>query len=604
LSPKSALNNIWGDAGYLDNPDSYRPLITLRFYAVVALFLTSGIFYSFDLGISYLPILIISISVLLYNVVYSLILGSGKSFSGFLLLQVIIDWIALFFVALYTGGIASPAIFVFPVYGAVVGFILESTPSTLLAGFGSALIISILGRDIILGNIHSNGIIYSIGTALIYCSVLFIITLLSIWISGNLRFKLKTIEGLQKKIDVDNERLRKSHELSINMNADLTLEGTLKAITSTISKSPNITACVIRLLTDDGKRIKIMDTSGVSEEHASRESVFLENSLIDFETITIREPLYIPDVLSDARFEYRDDATAENLVSMICIPLIVRDTPLGVIRCYTNRFYEFTENDVKFLDTVATSASLSISSSNQFQKLERLNKTRSAFLRLATHELRSPMAAIQSILHLVLEGFTGKITRKQRELFERANKRIDRLLLLVSELLELEGFSEKEMEFSNCNLHDILSNVVRDIAPKSDAKGIKMRVHIPHGDLTISCDSDSIYRVLENLVDNAVKYSKEQGVVMIIVDELTDSVSIEIIDNGIGIPEDDLKNLFMEFFRSKNARKMEVHGTGLGLSIVKKIVESHSGAIEVSSKIGEGTRFKIILPIHHNNKAT
>ncbi|MCK5743695.1 MAG: HAMP domain-containing histidine kinase, partial [Caldisericia bacterium] len=186
----------------------------------------------------------------------------------------------------------------------------------------------------------------------------------------------------------------------------------------------------------------------------------------------------------------------------------------------------------------------------------------------------------------------------------RANKRIDRLLLLVSELLELEGFSEKEMEFSTCNLHDILSNVVRDIAPKSDAKGIKMRVHIPRGDLAIDCDSDSIYRVLENLVDNAVKYSKEQGVVMIIVDELTDSVSVEIIDNGIGIPEDDLKNLFMEFFRSKNARKMEVHGTGLGLSIVKKIVESHGGFVEVSSKIGEGTRFKVILPIHHNNKTT
>jgi signal transduction histidine kinase len=83
---------------------------------------------------------------------------------------------------------------------------------------------------------------------------------------------------------------------------------------------------------------------------------------------------------------------------------------------------------------------------------------------------------------------------------------------------------------------------------------------------------------------------------MVIVQEENSCVTIEIIDNGIGIPEDDLKNLFKEFFRSKNARKMEVHGTGLGLSICKKIIESHNGSISVFSKLCSGTRFKITLP--------
>ncbi|MEZ4812460.1 MAG: GAF domain-containing sensor histidine kinase [Caldisericia bacterium] len=493
-------------------------------------------------------------------------------------------------------------LYIFSVYSAIAGFLLSSNASLILTGFGSFLIIVIFANDITSGHISPKGLIYHIGASLIYITVLFMITLLSIWISDSMRKKIVTIDVLKNKIAIDNERLRKSHELSINMNADLSLEHTLKAITKTISESPRITACVIRLLTEDGENIEIRDTSGVSEEHAARGSVKLSDCLIDLEAITTKKPVYIPNVLLCDRFTYKEDARAEGLVSMICIPLISRDNPVGVIRCYTNYEHVFSENDLKFLNTVATSAALSVANSQQFQKLEKLNNTRSAFLRLATHELRAPMAAVQSILRLVLDGFAGKTTKKQRELFERANKRIDRLLQLVSELLELEGFSKKNMEFEMVNLHELLSNVVADIAPKSDAKGIKMRVHIPRGDIQVECDHDAIYRVIENLIDNAVKYTINQGVVMVIVDEQNDKISVEIIDNGIGISDDDQKNLFREFFRSKNARKMEVNGTGLGLSICKKIVESHKGSISVSSKLGGGTRFKVELPINQGKQ--
>lgn len=598
MSPFKYFATQWG--GYPHITDT-RPLIALRFWAIALLFASTGIFYFFDIGISWLTFLIISLVILIYNLVYVVLVKTDKTFPMFLQFQVAIDWIALFFVALYTGGSSSPAIYIFSVYGAICGFALNKRSMVFFSSIGAFLIISLLGIDILTSRIPADGYIYSVGSTILFCTVLVTITFLSSWISERLRREIDTIAKLQNKIDIDNTRLRKAHDLSINMNADLSLDGTLKAITSTVIKTPNVTACVIRLLSEDLDTISIMDTSGVSKEHAKRDSVKLVACPIDLTAISTREPVYISNILDDVRFEYRDDACAENLVSMICIPLITRSRPIGVIRCYTNKPHIFSDNDVTFLKTVATNASLSISNSIQYQSLEKLNKTRSAFLRLTTHELRSPMAAVQSILRLVLDGFTGKITRKQRDLFERANKRIERLLDLVSELLELEGYTGRELSFGEHNLRDILSEVVHDISPKSDSKGLKMRVRIPRGDLSIECDYDSIYRLFENLIDNAVKYSVDDGEVIIRVEESDDRVSIEIADNGIGIPKEGLSNLFTEFYRARNARKIHVHGTGLGLAICKKIVHSHGGSICASSREGKGTSFIVELPIHQNH---
>lgn len=598
MSPFAYFATKWG--AYPNITDS-RSLITLRFWAVGLLFLSTAIFYFFDLNISWITFLILSFVVLIYNLLYLILVNRDFSFPTFLQLQVAVDWLALFFVAIYSGGITSPAIYIFPVYGAICGFVLNRRILGFFSTLGIVLINSLLAVDIFTSDPLGYDYIYSVGSTILYCTVLVTITFLSSWISGRLRREIDTIAKLQDKIDRDNTRLRKAYDLAINMNADLTLDGTLKAITSTVITVPNVTACVIRLLNDDLDSISIMDTSGVSEEHARSESVKLVDCPIDLLAISSREPVYIANVLEDTRFEYKDDARAENLISMIAIPLITRSRPIGVIRCYTGEPYQFSDNDITFLKTIATNASLSISNSIQYQSLEKLNKTRSAFLRLTTHELRSPMAAVQSILRLVLDGFTGKITRKQKSLFERAYRRIDRLLELVSDLLELEGYSGRELEYGEYNLRDILSEVVRDISPKSDSKGIRMRVHIAKGDLCIHCDYDSIYRLLENLIDNAVKYSPEGGEVIINVEEVNGIVSIRITDNGIGIPKESLPHLFTEFYRARNARKKHVHGTGLGLAICRKIVHSHGGSIVAFSTQGKGTVFTVELPLNHDS---
>ncbi|HPF48800.1 MAG TPA: GAF domain-containing sensor histidine kinase [Caldisericia bacterium] len=596
-------NEIKHKANHLLNDESLNFLIVIRWFASLGLFITSITFYINPGTYNAFYLAIITFVLVASNYFHQLCLKRKLiKLETMLYIQVLFDWILLFFVAFCTGGITSPAAFIFVIYGSVIGFLLQIRMAYTLNIVCFLMIAGLLVESLLNKPLTQSGIIETIGISILYSVVLMIITYVSNWISRRIREQLETSTVLSERLDIENIRLSKFYELSLEMNSDLSLENTLRAITKIISQMPGIAACVVRLLSEDGKMIKIMDTYGVSQEHASRESISIEKCKIDKEAIENKKPVYVADVLKHPNYLYKYDAKAEKLVSMVSIPLISRNIAHGVIRCYTDKKHIFSENELKFLVTVASGASLSIANAYQYKKVDSLNKSRSAFLRLATHELRSPMAAVQSILTLVLDGFTGPINKKQKELFERANHRIDRLLMLVKELLEIEGMSAKPLEFTNVNLRDLLSTVVADIAPKSDAKGIKMRVHIPRGDITLGCDREAMYRVFENLIDNGVKYSKDNGVFMIIVEETENNIQIEFIDNGIGIPQDSIDKLFGEFYRAANAKKIETHGTGLGLAITKKIIESHSGSISVSSKLNEGTRFVVVLPKNQVNQ--
>ncbi len=239
-----------------------------------------------------------------------------------------------------------------------------------------------------------------------------------------------------------------------------------------------------------------------------------------------------------------------------------------------------------------------------YNKLEELDREKSEFTYKVTHELRSPLSAIQSLLKSIEEGYAGEISVKAKEIVIRSEKRTSFLLTLVNGLLDLIAGrigKPNEGDIKSVDINVTVKNSLHLMQEKTKAKNLEIRIK---GSPTLSylrIVPDDLDIILTNLIDNSVKYT-EQGGIISIDSLMTDKeIKIEISDTGIGIIKDDLNKIFDEFYRSKNAKAVELRGTGLGLPIVKNLIKRYGGNIDVRSEIGKGTTVTVSFPIEKQN---
>jgi len=237
--------------------------------------------------------------------------------------------------------------------------------------------------------------------------------------------------------------------------------------------------------------------------------------------------------------------------------------------------------------------------SNEIAKLEEERNRFLRFLGIAAHDLKAPLTAIQGFFWVMLGGYSGKLTDKQRNMLERSSQRIKELLDLISDLLDIPrikaGTKTIVDEMAEVSLRQVIKRSLDDLSNLVKQKGVKLKAELPRRLPKIYGSPPRLQRVITELLTNATDYSPE-GTVTIRVTEEDNDIKIEIMDTGIGIPAEDLPRVFEEFFRASN---VQTKGTGLGLSIVKGLVETHGGRIWVESPCPEtntGSKFTFTLP--------
>jgi len=235
--------------------------------------------------------------------------------------------------------------------------------------------------------------------------------------------------------------------------------------------------------------------------------------------------------------------------------------------------------------------------SSEIAKLEEEKNRFLRFLSIAAHDLKAPLAAIQGFFWVMLGGFSGELTDKQRNMLERSTRRINQLLNLISDLLDIPRIETGQIapEMKEISLREVVKRSLDDLRNLAEEKGVKLKVELPQSLPKIHGSSPRLQQVITNLVGNAINYTPE-GVVTIRVREGDNDIRTEVMDTGIGIPPDDLPRVFDDFFRASN---VETKGTGLGLSIARRIVEAHGGRIRVESPCPEsntGSKFTFTLP--------
>ena len=233
---------------------------------------------------------------------------------------------------------------------------------------------------------------------------------------------------------------------------------------------------------------------------------------------------------------------------------------------------------------------------------KQLDEMKSDFINMVAHELRSPLISIRQQNTVLLEGLVGPLEEKQETFVEKGVKKIDQLLELINDLLDIAKIEAgKHIQHRvPTDIESLITDTLSLLEPRAQGQGITLTGSCKNMK-PVHADPKGLEEIFNNLVTNAINYSPEGGKVEVTAQVLGEYMEIKVSDTGVGIDPEELPKIFDKFYRIKNKKTREVRGTGLGLAIVKGVVESHSGTIDVESVPEKGTTFRILLPVIREN---
>jgi len=229
-----------------------------------------------------------------------------------------------------------------------------------------------------------------------------------------------------------------------------------------------------------------------------------------------------------------------------------------------------------------------------------IEKMKTEFVSIAAHQLRTPLSAIKWTLRMVLDGDFGPITEEQRDFMEKTYSSNERMITLINDLLDVARIEEGRYLYKPIltNLESVVQFVINSYKDEIKRKKLKLEFKKPEKKLPqVTVDVEKIRLAIQNLFDNAIRYTPSGGQVTISLKSGKKEIECSVKDTGVGIPKDQKERVFTKFFRGANVLRMETEGTGLGLFITKNIIEAHGGKIWFESKEGKGSTFYFTLPV-------
>ena len=329
-------------------------------------------------------------------------------------------------------------------------------------------------------------------------------------------------------------------------------------------------------------------------------------------------------ILSGENFLYIKEM--EKLKAALVVPLTLKERLLGLFLLKAKKSGDmFTNEDIKTLETIAAQAAIAIENARLYEemrdfsktlqkevrfqtkelrganiRLQQLDKAKSEFISLASHQLRTPLSIVKGYISMILEGSWGKINKEQKGQLERVYLSNERLIRLVDDLLAVSRIESGrlELDFKSVSLEKMTKSVIEEFKKVADDKGLYLKYIEPKKPIPlIKIDALKIRQVVQNLVDNALFYTNKGGAVIRLKTD-KDKIIFSIKDTGIGVSAKEQVTLFEKFSRGHAGAKIHTEGTGLGLYLAAKLVSAHQGRIWVKSKgKDKGSAFYFELPI-------
>ncbi|MBI5149449.1 MAG: hybrid sensor histidine kinase/response regulator [Candidatus Omnitrophica bacterium] len=308
-----------------------------------------------------------------------------------------------------------------------------------------------------------------------------------------------------------------------------------------------------------------------------------------------------PDVIRILFTGYTDFSAAEEAINLGQVYRFIskpwKTTELLATIRQAIAYYDLVvENRRLYEETRAQNEELEIAN----RKLVDMYQLQREFTSTVSHELRTPLASIKTAVDLVARKMLGDVTNEQKEVLDRAKRNVDRLRHLVDDILDLTKIEsgKLEMNFQMNDINHVVQEVADSLRDVAQSRGLYLKTELDTRIPRVPFASDRIIQVLNNLLGNAIKFTKEGGITVTSQDRSANNhIVVSVTDTGKGIAEEDIPKLFQKFQQIESPEENEEGGTGLGLAICKEIITRHGGKVVVESAPGKGSTFSFILPI-------
>jgi len=289
-------------------------------------------------------------------------------------------------------------------------------------------------------------------------------------------------------------------------------------------------------------------------------------------------------------------ATLDQLIAEALLTGEAMRSELSLVdsRNHSERHIEVSAVPIKKADDEKTGAVVLF---HDITELKRLDQVRRDFVANVSHELRTPLSILRGYIEMLLDepGTSREELTRILSIMERHSKRLRQLVDDLLTLAQLES-SQATLDLSVVRVDELFNNLIRDWKEKLSAKNLKVVVDLTPEAFTLRADGTRLEEVLHNLLDNAVKFSRENGQIHLQAVRRGSEMVLSVADNGLGISKEHLPRIFERFYRADKARSRELGGTGLGLAIVKHIAQLHGGRVEAESELGHGTIIRVVIP--------
>jgi len=407
--------------------------------------------------------------------------------------------------------------------------------------------------------------------------------------------------------EIQKQHLRQSaiHEISAAMTSSLDVENVLKALVEGVNNLFPSSSISLSWLDGNGT-LKPIHYSAGAEGRDFWSGAECEQGLPQ-EVFKVGSPLLISNVQSDARSADPDLLRRAGFITYLGLPMIVRDSVLGVLSFYSKEAVHLTVEEENFLTNLTHQAAIALYNSqlyeqtkNQAAELERSNRIKDEFLGVMSHELRTPINVIMNCAEALNMGVFGQTSPEQEKINQKIRTQSSHLLSLINEILEITKIETGVVTVNKeqIDVHQLAVELESDYAMVSREKNVSVNWQVSADLPKMLTDRMKLRQILINLIDNAIKFT-DQGSVSVCFRSLEPQTAIEfcVRDTGIGIAEEFLPHIFEKFRQIDSSTTRHYSGAGLGLYVVKSFVDVLGGAVTVQSEINEGTTFTVRMPV-------
>jgi signal transduction histidine kinase len=405
----------------------------------------------------------------------------------------------------------------------------------------------------------------------------------------------------QKELRTQLRKLIRLVEISLRLNSTMDPEQLLQSIIESATELLECEAVSILLFDESTQKLHFAAATGSDPKRLAEIPVPKDHSIAG---VVFREnrPVLVADVHDDPRhYEFVSEQVHFHPVNMIGVPMRIRDKVIGVLEALNKNEGIFDKDDADILSIIANQAAVAIHNARQMQALQnayteiqRADEMKTRFLALASHELRTPLQHILGYGSLLKQSTDDSVTEAANKVVDSANHMKEIIDTMTN--LELIKRGEMNSEFKQISLQSILDAALQNKMAEIKKRGHQIEWLVPMQPIMINADAEQLPTVFTAILENSIRFTPDGGRITVVADRKKNLVEVEISDTGIGIPPEEVENIFKEFYQIEQHLTRTYGGLGLGLSVARGIVNLHGGKIWAASQ-GNHTGTTIIVQL-------